>query len=393
MLSPPIFGDKTLRREIQKGGTVSFDAESTGDDHWKPKHTCEPGRGSAEEIEHLIKTAKLSEKEQKAIASRLGKTDKKPAEEFTSSIGRRAIRKMKQVKANEEFHESPQGPDPLECAYGKIPAAERSAAVLFDQLRRTKWFVDAIDDWRKSAESSDARAFLQKQAALKRFPLRIFGQHLSEQLRIYRQAAYEREDILYRQFEAAVDITLAFREWPALGYCKLDPVKRRKRLQEFGWTFNVEPFWEITEPTFEIFAAAAEEDQQPSASLADLLDRLNKSPNTGNEVYSSMHLVRIDWRYPMKTIMASFKRWTETQPKRQLQQNSQAGRSATTLLVGFAGIRLIDDFGLSLRQAMSWLKKYYGAPIQETPERLERAVRAARDDLKHFLPSPAEIGV
>src|SRR5262249_51352871 len=140
-------------------------------------------------------------------------------------------------------------------------------------------------------------------------------------------------------------------------------------------------------------AAAAEEDQQPSATLADLLDRLNKSPKTGNDAYSSMHLVRIDWRYPMKTIMASFKRWAETQPKRQLQQISPAGRSATTLLVGFAGIRLIDEFGLSLSRAMSWLKKHYGAPIQETPERLERAVRDARDHLKRFLPSPAEIGV
>src|SRR5262249_39098606 len=154
--------------------------------------------------------------------------------------------------------------------------------------------------------------------------------------------------------------TLAFPEWPAVGYCQLAPGERRKRLEEFGWTFSVEPFWEITEPTFEIFAAAAEEDQQPSATLADLLDRLNKSPKTGNDAYSSMHLVRIDWRYPMKTIMASFKRWAETQPKRQLQQISPAGRSATTLLVGFAGIRLIDEFGLSLSRAMSWLKKHYG---------------------------------
>jgi hypothetical protein len=61
--------------------------------------------------------------------------------------------------------------------------------------------------------------------------------------------------------------------------------------------------------------------------------------------------------------------------------------------VGFACLRLIDDFGLSLDQAMSWLKERYAGPIPKTPERLERALKAARDELKDFLPSPAEIGV
>jgi hypothetical protein len=61
--------------------------------------------------------------------------------------------------------------------------------------------------------------------------------------------------------------------------------------------------------------------------------------------------------------------------------------------VGFACIRLIDDFGLSLDQAMSWLKARYGGRIPSNPERLERAARATREDLKDFLPSPTEIGV
>ena len=388
------FRKQNAQKRKPERGTISFDAASScDDDSWEPKDTREPERGSSEELEHLIETANLSEKEQKAIASHLDKKGKKSGVRFSSSTGRRARRKMRQVRTDEKFHESPQGPDALECAYGNIPAAERSAAVLFDQLRRTKWFVDAIGDWRKSAESSDARAFLQKQAALERFPLRILDQHWSEQLRSYRQAASKRDEMLYRQFEAAVDTTLAFPEWPTVGYCQLVPGKRRKRLQEFGWTFGAEPFWEITEPTFEVFAAAADEDQQPIATLAQFLESLNKSPKTGTDAYSSTHLVRLDWRYPLDTITASFRRWAEKQPKRQLRPIPQAGRSATTLLVGFAGIRLIDDFGLSLGQAMSWLKERYGGPIPKTPERLERAVRAARDDLKDFLPAPAEIGV
>src|SRR4030095_1172104 len=130
-----------------------------------------------------------------------------------------------------------------------------------------------------------------------------------EQLRSYRQAAYKRGDLLYRQFEAAVDITLAFPEWPKVAYCQLAPGKRRKRLQECGWTFGAEPFWEITEPTFEVFAAAPDENQQPIATLAEFLESLNKSPKTGSDAYSSTHLVRFDWRYPLETITASFRRW------------------------------------------------------------------------------------
>ena len=216
---------------------------------------------------------------------------------------------------------------------------------------------------------------------------------LSEQLRSYRQAAYNRDKVLFKQFEGAVDITLAFPQWPTVGYCQLSPGKGRKRLQEFGWTFNAEPFWEITEPTFEVFAAAADEDRQPISTLTEFLESVNNAPKTGTDSYSSTHLVRLDWRYPLDTMTASFRRWAEKQPKRQLRAIPQAGRSATTLLVGFAGIRLIDDFGLSLGEAMSWLKERYGAPVPKTPERLERAVRAARDNLKHFLPAPAEIGV
>src|SRR5262252_3087247 len=66
------FRKQNAQKRKPERWTVSFDAESTGDDHWEPKDTREPDRGSSEELEHLIETAKLSEKEQKAIASRLG---------------------------------------------------------------------------------------------------------------------------------------------------------------------------------------------------------------------------------------------------------------------------------------------------------------------------------
>src|SRR5262249_31025469 len=200
------------KKRKAEGGVISIDASSgdEGDNRTEPvDEIAETQRSLTKQIQHYIESAKLSKKEAQAIASRRDKRGKEPGVRFSSSTGRRATRKMRQVRADEEFHEPPEGPDLLECAYGNIPAAERNAAVLFDQLRRTKWFVAAIDDWRKSAEWSNARAFLQKQAALKRFPLRILDPHLSEQLRSYRQAVYERDYVLHRQFEGAVDITLA----------------------------------------------------------------------------------------------------------------------------------------------------------------------------------------
>jgi len=162
-------------------------------------------------------------------------------------------------------------------------------------------------------------------------------------------------------------------------------------LEEFGWSFCVEPFWEITEPTFEVFVQASNEPSEPIKELDQFLEFLNKSPTTGSHVYSSTHLIRIDWRCPPKTLVASFRRWAEKVGKTDLQRISQAGRPGTTSLVGFAGLRLVDDSELSLHQAMSWLKERYGGPMPETLERLERAIKAAREELKDFLPSPAEI--
>src|SRR5262249_21373488 len=224
-----------------EGGVISFDAASSeeGDNRNElADAAAETHRRSSEDVEHYMKTAKLSEREANAIRYRLDKNPQMPGAEFSSSTSRRAVTKLKQVVSDEKFRDSPRGPKPSECAYGQLPKAERSAAVLYDQLRRTPWFVNAIDSWRKSVESNDARVFLQKQAALKRFPLRILDQHWSEQLRNYREAASKRDDALCRQFIAAVDITVAFQEWPAVGYCQLDRAIRRKRLEEFGWTFG-----------------------------------------------------------------------------------------------------------------------------------------------------------
>jgi RNA polymerase sigma factor (sigma-70 family) len=372
-----------------EGGTISLDAAP---DSEEPKDAFVENQRASEELEHFIGTTKLSEKERKTIARQRQETTQTEPK-ISRSTARRARAKLKQAKSDEKFGECPRGPDAPECAYGKIPAAERSAAILFDQLRRTPWFVDAIADWRKSPEWKKIQAYLENERALKRFPLIILRTHWPERLFHYRQAAHERDVVLRRRFEAAVEIPLAFPEWPKLGYCRLAPSERRKRLEEFGWTFGAEPFWEITERTLEIIINAADETQQAGTSLAALLDLINNPLKTGSDVHSSTHLVRIDRRYPLKTILASVKKWANKQQRRGLQQIAQAGRPATTHSVGFACIRLVDDFGLSMGQAMSWLKERYGGPVPATPERLERAVKATRDALKNFLPPPAEMGL
>jgi hypothetical protein len=253
--------------------------------------------------------------------------------------------------------------------------------------------VNAVDCWRKSSEWKDVQVYLENETALKRFPLTILRQHWPEQLHLYRQAAHERDVVLRRRFEAAVDIVLAFPKWPTLGYCQLAANEGRDRLEQFGWTFGEEPFWEIDERTFELFVNAMDETQEPGASLAAFLGSINEASKNESHIYTSMHLVRIDWRYPLKTIVESFNQWAGKEKKGNLQKIGQAGRPRTTHLIGFACIRLVDDFELSMGEAMAWLKERYGGPIPKTPERLERAALAARDELKALLPSPPEMGV
>ena len=108
--------------------------------------------------------------------------------------------------------------------------------------------------------------------------------------------------MLRRRFEAAVEIALAFPEWPGVGYCQLEPDERRQRLEQFGWTFGPEPFWEIDERTFEFFLKAADDDARSEIGLGCISQSINKAPENASDTYSSVHLVRIDWRYPLKTI-------------------------------------------------------------------------------------------
>ena len=376
-------------------GLISLHAASAQDDKaWEPTDTrAESDCRSSEIVEHFINTAGLSEKERKIIEFGLDKGVKATSGKFSSSTAPRAVEKLKQIASDEKFRERPRGPDPSECAYSNIPPAEHDTALFYDAMRRTPWFVEEIARWRNSPEWKCVKAFLDDERAAKRFPLAIRREHWPELLFRYRQAAHERDPLLRRRFEAAVDIVVAFPEWPKMGYCQLKPNDRLHRLEQFGWPFGPEPFWEIDEQTFEFFVDAADEKRLPIVSLPRFLEFVNQAPISGSHNHSSTHLIRIDWRYPLKTIVESFKKWASKQPKGSQERIAQSGRSRTTRLVGFACIRLMDDFGLNKAEAMSWLKQRFGAPIPSTPERLERAVRATRDALKDFLPSPAEIGV
>jgi hypothetical protein len=225
----------------------------------------------------------------------------------------------------------------------------------------------------------------------------VQAEHLPEALFHYRQAAAERDAELRRQFEKAVEIAIAFPEWPRVSYCRLDPRERRHRLEQlsehFGWQFGPEPFWEINDREFEVFVSAADQVPDPKFGLTPFLKSVNEAPQNASDIYSSVHLIRIDWRYPLKTILASAEKIWRSKVEASLKTIAQSGRPRTTRLVGFVLVRLIDDFSLTMPEAISWVKARFGGPIPATPERLERAARATRDELKDFLPSPAEIGV
>jgi DNA-directed RNA polymerase specialized sigma24 family protein len=378
-----------------EGGIISSNAASDADANpLEVRDTrAEAERRSSEEAEHFLGTAKLSKKEAAAIGSRRNKQPQNAGATYSSSTARRAMKKLKQVRSDENFRDRPRGPEPSECAYGKIPPPEHDTALLYDAARRVSWFVKATADWRNSPQWKNVQAFLDNERTAKRFPLAILSQHWPEQFARYRQAADARDPVLRRRFEAAVEIALAFPEWSEKGYCQLDPNERRIRLEQFGWLFGPEPFWEIDERTFEIVVSATDDVPHPKFGLAGFLRSINEAPKNDSHAYSSVHLVRIDGRYPPKTIRESFNKWLAAEPKTASNMIGRSGRRRTTRLIGFAGIRLMDDFRLSKAQAMSWLKQRFGARVPSSPERFERAVATAREGLRDFLPAPAEIGL
>jgi hypothetical protein len=168
---------------------------------------------------------------------------------------------------------------------------------------------------------------------------------------------------------------------------------RRHQLEEFGLVFEKEPLWEINERTFEIVVAAVE--PQTPKKLSEFLEMINKAPQNGSETYNSVHIVRVDWRFPLKSIVTSFEKWAAGQKVRWLgiPKIQPAGRPRHRLLLGYAFGRLTSEFGLPKGAALSWLKEKYGRPVPKSPERIYRAARHAEDKLKDFLPTPAEIGL
>jgi DNA-directed RNA polymerase specialized sigma24 family protein len=360
----------------------------------------EPGHENTRQVEHdVVDRANLSKKERDAVDLSLRGAEKhEVARRVSSSAKHRAAEKIEQVRSDDRFQEQPHGPDTVECAYGKINRNEHDTALLYDWSRRTSWFVDAISDWRKTPEWNEVQSNLRSERTHKRFPLNVTSHNWPEGLFRYYRKANERSPQLRRRVAAAIEIVLAFPEWPSVGYCRLDSNERRRRLEEFGWLFGSEPFWEITEREFDIFigAVSASASEPPASSdLSAFLEMINKAPQSGSDVYSSTHLIRVDWRFPPKSIVNSFAKWAAVAQKQKsdIPRVQSAGRPRTGILLGYALNRLTTEFGMSARSAFSWLKKNYGAPVATSPERIKRTAKRARDALKDYLPAPAEIGL
>jgi DNA-directed RNA polymerase specialized sigma24 family protein len=393
------FRGLNAQKRKPEGGIISSDAPADADAN--PLEItdtrAEAERKASEEAEHFLHAAKLSNKEAAAIGSQRNKQFQGAGSTDNSSAGRRAMKKLKQVATDENFQERPRGPEATECAYGNIPAAEHDMALLYDAARRIPWFVEEVARWRNSPEWTYVQAFLADERAAKRFPFAIRLRHWPELLFRYRCAAHKRDPELRRRFENAVEIALVFPEWPSVSYCRLKPNLRRQRLEqlleEFGWQFGSEPFWEINDREFEIFVSAADQIPEPKFGLTPFLKSINEAPQNDSDTYSSVHLVRIDKRYPLKTFLASAEKFWRNKVEGSSKTIAQSGRPRTARLVGFALVRLIDDFDLTTAEAISWVKTRFGRPVPSTPERLEGAARAAREQLKHFLLSPSEIGL
>jgi hypothetical protein len=143
-------------------------------------------------------------------------------------------------------------------------------------------------------------------------------------------------------------------------------------------------------------AVSASASEPPASSdLPAFLEMINKAPQSGSDLYSSTHLIRVDWRFPPKRIVNSFAKWAAVARKQEsdIPRVQSAGRPKTGVLLGYALNRLTTEFGMSARSAFSWLKKNYGAPVSTSPERIKRTAKRARDALKDYLPVPTEIGL
>jgi Sigma-70 region 2 len=360
----------------------------------------EPRHENTRQAEHdVVDRANLSKKERDAVDLSLrGAKKHKVARGASSSVRHRATEKIEQVRSDDRFQQQPHSPDAIECAYGKINPNEHDTALLYDCSRSTTWFVDAISEWRKTPEWNELQSNLRSERTHKKFPLNVTAHNWPEGLFRYYCKANEQSPQLRRRVAAAIDIVLAFAEWPSVGYCRLDSNERRRRLEEFGWPFGPEPFWEITGREFDLFmgAVSASASEPPASSdLPAFLEMINKAPQSGSDLYSSTHLIRVDWRFPPKRIVNSFAKWAAVARKQEsdIPRVQSAGRPKTGVLLGYALNRLTTEFGMSARSAFSWLKKNYGAPVSTSPERIKRTAKRARDALKDYLPVPTEIGL
>jgi hypothetical protein len=387
-----VIRDYFRRANTQKrnfpGGLVSLD------------DVPEPRDENTRQAEHdVIDRANLSKKERDSVRLSLrGAKKHGTARKVSSSTIHRATEKIEQVRSDDRFQEEPHGPETIECGYGRIPHPEHGAALLYDFSRTTLWFVEAINGWRRTPEWNQVQSYLRSERTLKRFPLAVSPRKWPVNLYRYYSKANDHSPQLRRQFEAAIDIALAFLEWPSVGYCRLDSNERRRRLEEFGWTFGQEPFWEITGPEFDLFmgaVSASASEPPPPSDLPTFLEMINKAPQSGSHSFSSVHLIRIDWRFPPKSIVQSFGNWAIA--KKRERQNiptvHPAGRPRTGILLGYAYRRLTKQFGMKSAAAFSWLKRNYGAPVSTSPERIKRTAKRACDALKDFLPLPTEIGL
>jgi DNA-directed RNA polymerase specialized sigma24 family protein len=379
-----VVGSYVRAKNAQKRIASDDPADFGGDRNAEPVRKISELRG-------LVDNASLSEKEKKAIFPEQNHNQKASA-----STKHRATQKLKQLRSDDEFHDNCEYPNAPECAYGRIKPDEHTTTLLYDFSRKTSWFVEAVNRWRKTPQWKDVQSDLQSKRTLRRYPLNIPPSDWPGDLHRYYRQVNERSPKLRRQFAAAIEIALAFPEWPAAGFCSLDPLYRRSRLQEFGWVFEEEPFWEISDADYEIFTDGGEI-QMPGSSassqLSRFLEMINQAPRNGSDSYNSVHLIRIDWRYPAKTLVRSFKKWAATQPKQDTAKIQSAGRPRTRLLLGYAFDRLTNEFGMNAFTALSWLKKNYGSRVPTSPETLRRAAARARNSLRNVLPPPTEIGL
>jgi DNA-directed RNA polymerase specialized sigma24 family protein len=370
-----------LPLDPQNGSEVSAEVESL-----EARDSREPPISMAAGLREIVAPTNLTEKERAAVTEL--QTGQLEGAKSRARV-RRATSKM-QMQARTDDASPPQQPLVVECGYGSVPPRQRTVALLYELSRTTPWFVEEIEAWRRRPEWKNLMDQIAQQKSENNRPILLMGFRWPRKIR---NAFMRNDNENYGDVRAAVELSVAFPEWPKTPFLCLQRPEVEDRLSWFGWIFGPTPVMEISDPIAGMLVSGGAEQPPEYPSPSEYTEWIDRSfPKRRPEAVKSTHIFRIDWDAPPATAERSFGRWYREHQKRlKTLGPTLAGRKRSETLTSLAAMRLVDEFQLSEIDARHWLKEYHRGAAPTGAEPFQRALRAGRKRRRTFLPEPTEI--